>query len=152
LEKAVRDGLGQCALPARIEILANDSRVIVDAAHTAESARVLARALETLAPDGFELILSVSSDKNLDALLDALLPAARRVWVTQAERIRSMPADRLAKSVLERVPTLAVEVVKDPEEAARRARAALTPGARLCAAGSIYLAGVVRRVLGRSSA
>jgi dihydrofolate synthase/folylpolyglutamate synthase len=148
LKKAARDGLGQCALPARIEVLANDPQVIVDAAHTAESARVLADVLKTLAPDGFDLILSVSSDKNLDALLGALLPAAQRVWVTQAERIRSMGVDVLAKSVLERAPTLAVEVVRDPEEAARRARAALPPESRLCAAGSVYLAGVVRRVLG----
>jgi dihydrofolate synthase/folylpolyglutamate synthase len=148
LEEAARDGLGRCALPARIEVLANDPQVIVDSAHTAESARVLADALESLAPDGFDLILSVSSDKNLDALLSALLPATRRVWVTQAERIRSMGADVLAKSVLERAPTLAIEVVMDPEEAARRARAALPPGSRLCAAGSVYLAGVVRRVLG----
>lgn len=148
LQKAAPDGLGRCALPGRIEVLANDPQVIVDAAHTAESARVLADTLATLAPDGFELILSVSSDKNLGALLDALLPATRRLWVTQAERFRSMAVDVLAKSVLERAPTLAIEVVKDPEEAARRARAALSPGSRLCAAGSIYLAGVVRRVLG----
>ena len=149
LQKAACDGLRQCALPARIEVLANDPQVIVDAAHTAESARALADVLEALAPNGFELILSVSSDKNLGALLDALLPATRRVWVTQAESIRSMSVDVLAKSVLERAPTLAIEVVKDPEEAARRARAALPPESRLCAAGSIYLAGIVRRVLGR---
>jgi dihydrofolate synthase/folylpolyglutamate synthase len=148
LEQAARDGLGRCALPARIEVLANDPQVIVDAAHTAESARVLADALELLAPDGFDLILSVSSDKNLDALLSALLPATRRVWVTQAESVRSMAVDVLAKSVLERAPTLAIEVVADPEEAARRARALLPRESRLCAAGSVYLAGVVRRVLG----
>lgn len=149
LKQAARDGLGRCALPARIEVLAHDPQVIVDAAHTAESARALADALKTLAPDGFELILSVSSDKNLGALLDALLPATARVWVTQAERIRSMDAELLAKSVLERAPGLAVEVVADPEEAARRAREALPTGSHLCAAGSIYLAGIVRRVLGR---
>jgi dihydrofolate synthase/folylpolyglutamate synthase len=149
LAKAARDGLGRCALPARIEVLAHDPQVIVDAAHTAESSRALADAMKTLAPDGFELILSVSSDKNLSALLDALLPATDKVWVTQAESIRSMDAELLAKGVLERAPTLAVEVVADPEEAARRARAMLPAGSRLCATGSIYLAGIVRRVLGR---
>jgi len=148
IQKAARESLARCALPARIEVLANDPRVIVDAAHTAESARVLADALATIAPDGFELILSVSSDKNLGALLDALLPSARRVWVTRAESIRSMDVNTLAKSVLEFAPSLEVEVVGDPEEASRRARAALPDGSHLCAAGSIYLAGIVRRVLG----
>jgi folylpolyglutamate synthase/dihydropteroate synthase len=83
--------------------------------------------------------------------LDALLPRTRRIWVTQAEPLRSMSVADLSKSVLERAPALSIEVEKDPEEAARRARAALSSESRLCAAGSIYLAGVVRRVLGRGS-
>ena len=36
LKKAAREGLRRCALPARIEVLANDPQVIVDAEHTAE--------------------------------------------------------------------------------------------------------------------
>ena len=148
MKEAIRTGLAECALPARIEVLANDAAVIVDAAHTTESARALADSLAILAPDGFELILSVSSDKNLDAMLDALLPGASRVWVTRADRSRSMSVDILAKNVLERAPNVAIEIVDDPEEAARRARASLPPDARLCAAGSIYLAGIVRGVLG----
>jgi hypothetical protein len=59
-----------------------------------------------------------------------------------------MRVDVMAKSVRERAPSLRIEVVADPEEAARRARATLATGFRLCSAGSIYLAGVVRRVLG----
>ena len=148
MKEAIRVGLAECALPARIEVLANDAAVIVDGAHTTESARALADSLATLAPDGFELILSVSSDKNLDAMLDTLLPGASRVWVTRADPSRSMSVDLLAKNVLERGPNVEIEVVEDPREAARRARASLPPGTRLCAAGSIYLAGIVRGVLG----
>jgi dihydrofolate synthase/folylpolyglutamate synthase len=152
IERASRVALSRCVLPARIEVLANDPMVIVDAAHTAASAQALAYALETLAPDGFELILSVSSDKNLGALLEALLPATRRVWVTEADPIRSMSVDVLAKGVRERAPELPIEVVEDPEQAARCARATLPSDSRLCAAGSIYLAGIVRRVLGAAAA
>jgi dihydrofolate synthase/folylpolyglutamate synthase len=146
--EASREALHRFVLPARIEVLAHDPEVIVDSAHTAESALALASALETLAPNGIELILSVSSDKNLDALLDALLPRTRRVWLTRAEPSRSMAVDVLEKSVRARAPAIQIESVEDAEEAARRARAELDPGARLCAAGSIYLAGIVRRILG----
>jgi len=148
LRDAVREGLARCALPARIEVLENDPEVIVDAAHTAESARVLAHALESLAPKGFELILSISSDKNLDALLDALLPRTQRVWVTKAEPLRSLAVDVLAARIREHTPTMMLEVVEDPEQASQRARKELPSGLRLCVAGSIYLAGVVRRMLG----
>ncbi|MAG32811.1 MAG: hypothetical protein CL908_18190 [Deltaproteobacteria bacterium] len=151
LREAARKGLSECELPARIEVLAADPEVIVDAAHTAESARALASVLEDLSPGGFDLLLSVSSDKNLDALLDALLPATRRVWVTCAEPQRSLASDVLAERLHERAPALATRIVENPEEAARRARAELSPGVRLCATGSIYLAGVARRVLGQGT-
>jgi folylpolyglutamate synthase/dihydropteroate synthase len=103
--------------------------------------------LSQVAPEGFELLLSVSADKNLDGVLEALLPSARRVWVTRAEPLRSLPAEELAELVRERAPALSLEVVDDPEQAAQRAREGLPPGVRLCATGSIYLAGVARRVL-----
>ena len=148
LREAARTGLAKCPLPARIETLGADPCVIVDAAHTENSARALADALETLAPEGIELLISVSSDKNLDLVLEALLPLASRVWVTRAEPIRSMPADALAKTIVLRDPGLEIEVVEDPEEAASRARSELASGRRLVAAGSIYLAGIARRVLG----
>ncbi|MFP6655558.1 MAG: hypothetical protein VCB25_08010, partial [Myxococcota bacterium] len=148
--EAARIGLAQCELPARIEILRHDSEVIVDAAHTAESARLLAEALGVLAPNGYELILSVSSDKNFEALLAALLPGAHRVWLTKAEPTRSLAIDVMADRVRALAPNLAIETVENPELAARRARAELAEGLRLCAAGSIYLAGIVRRVLGEA--
>ncbi|HEB90771.1 MAG TPA: bifunctional folylpolyglutamate synthase/dihydrofolate synthase [Deltaproteobacteria bacterium] len=147
LREAIPAALADCRLPGRIETLEHDPRVIVDAAHTAESARALAEALTTLAPDGVDLLLSVSSDKNRDLVLGALLPCARRVWVTRAEPIRSMPADALARHVSRLDPTRRVEVVEDAEEAVERARGGLEEGRRLCVTGSIYLAGIARRVL-----
>ena len=148
VRRAVREGLAHCVLPARIEILENDPAVIIDAAHTAESARVLAKALGALTPKGYELILSISSDKNLGAVLDALLPHARRVWVTRAEPMRSVDVDDLAHAIRAHTQAIDVVVVEDPETAAQWAREELVSPLRLCVAGSIYLAGVARRVLG----
>ncbi len=151
LAAAVRRALPRCELPGRIEVLANDPEVIIDSAHTAQSARVLAGALEKLAPNGVELMLSISSDKNLGALLDALLPQTRRVWVTSADSSRSVDVEVLANRIREHSPAMPVEVVVDADAAARRARTELESGLRLCVAGSIYLAGIVRRVLADTS-
>lgn len=151
-EAAVREaaikGLAHTALPGRIEILANDPAVLIDAAHTANSARVVAGFLDALEPGGFDLLFSISSDKNVDAVLAALLPGARRVWLTRADAARSLDPVRLAERVRLQRPELSIEVVADPDEAARRARAALPAGRRLCVVGSVYLAGAARRVLG----
>jgi dihydrofolate synthase/folylpolyglutamate synthase len=148
LRKAIPRALARRRLPARIEVLEGDPRVVVDSAHTARSARALAEALEALAPEGYDLLLSVSSDKDLAALLAPLLPRARRLWTTRAEPTRSLPAGTLAERIRALAPAIPVEAIEDPVEAVRRARAALPPAGRLCATGSVYLAGIARRVLG----
>ena len=119
----------------------------IDSAHTAESARALAVVLQQLAPGGYELVLSVSGDKDVEGVLGALLPGAARVWVTQAEPLRSLPPERLAEWIRAESPDLPLELIGDPEKAILEAREALPTGVRLCATGSIYLAGVARRVL-----
>jgi dihydrofolate synthase/folylpolyglutamate synthase len=148
IRDAARRGLAGVVLPGRIEILANDPAVLIDAAHTDRSARVVAEALTTLAPDGFDLLFSISSDKNVDAVLEALLPGACRVWLTRADALRSSDPAQLLERIRARRPDLPVEIVPDPVAAARTARAALPPRRRLCAIGSVFLAGVTRRTLG----
>ncbi len=151
-EAAVREaaikGLAHAALPGRIEILSNDPAVLIDAAHTAKSAQVVADFLNVLAPAGYDLLFSISSDKNVAAVLAALLPGARRVWLTRADAARSLDPARLAVHVRAHRPELRVEIVADPGEAARQARGALPAGGKLCVVGSVYLAGAARRVLG----
>jgi len=148
LRDAARRALGSVRLPGRIEVLAADPAVVIDSAHTARSACALAIALEALAPKGFDLLLSVSSDKDLAAVLDPLLPKAHRVWTTRADPIRSLDAQTLAGRILDRAPALEVCAVEDPVEAVHRARAALSEGLVLCTTGSVYLAGLARRILG----
>lgn len=169
LSQAARAALSGARLPARMERLPHDPAVLIDSAHTARSARALADALATLAPKGFDLLLSVSSDKDLRALLQPLLPSARRIWTTCADRDRSLPADELAARIRELVgPAREVTAIADPIEAIGAARAGLPsdatdrprpePGAivgaptgpqMLCVTGSIYLAGLARRALSR---
>jgi dihydrofolate synthase/folylpolyglutamate synthase len=145
--RAARKALGRRRLPGRIEILKGDPQVIIDGAHTVESARALAAVLAEIAPEGFDLLLSVSADKNLDGLLDAVLPRALRVITTRAERMRSMPSAELAEHVRKKRPGIPVEAIDDPRAAVLRARATLPAEGRLCATGSTYLAGIARRVL-----
>jgi dihydrofolate synthase/folylpolyglutamate synthase len=147
---AAQAGLAGAFLPGRLEILANDPEVVIDAAHTARSAAVAAASLETLAPGGYDLLFSISADKDVDAVLAALLPGARRVWLTRADRQRSVDPEQVAARVRRLRPELPIEVVADPEAAAKAARAALPAGRRLCVIGSVYLAGAARRVLGGS--
>lgn len=131
-------------LPGRIEILRREPWVVVDGAHTAASARELAAVLATIEAERKHLVLSVSLGKDLSAICEALAPHAERVTVTRADPLRAhAPAD-LVEAIRAVAPAATIEVELDPALAVERAAKALGPRDLLCAAGSIYLAGIAR--------
>jgi dihydrofolate synthase / folylpolyglutamate synthase len=146
LAPAVRAGLEAAQLPARVEILVRDPWIVVDSAHTGASARALAAVLQRLARP-VDFVLSVSAGKDMAAILGALLPLARSVTLTRAEPVRSLDPAEIAAAVRAAQPDLALRVVPNPHLALRAAREALPPDAVLCATGSVYLAGIARRLL-----
>lgn len=134
-------------LPGRSELLCRDPWILVDAAHTAASARALAEVLETIKPPaGVHFVLSVSAGKDLAAILDTLLPHASRLTLTRALKTRSLEATELAAAIRRLAPGLERSVVPNPHVALRAARESQGRGEILCATGSFYLAGIARRV------
>jgi dihydrofolate synthase/folylpolyglutamate synthase len=148
---AARRGLAVARLPGRVELLSRTPLLLVDGAHTAESARALASALALLPRARTRLVLSVSAGKDLPSILAALLPAADEVFVTRADATRSLAAADVAAAVRAAAPHTPVHAVPNPFLALRAAREGLGPCDLLCATGSIYLAGIARRVLAASA-
>jgi dihydrofolate synthase/folylpolyglutamate synthase len=146
-ERALRAALPALRLPARVEVVSREPFAIIDAAHTPASARALADVLARLGRP-CHLVLSVSADKDLGAILDALLPVASRLTLTRAEPARSLAPERIAELARRAVPALEVEVVPNPHLAVRAALERCSErGTPLCIAGSVYLAGIARGVL-----
>ena len=146
LKVAVASGLPRVELPGRLEILGRKPWIVVDEAHTAASADVLARLLTAFEASERHLILSISRGKNYDAILDSLLPVFERVTVTRSERHRSVDPDELASWIRAR-GYAHVEIFPEPRRAIRQARQQLDARGLLCAAGSVYLAGIAREEL-----
>ena len=149
LVRAAERGLASAELPARIEIVSREPLVVVDSAHTAASARALARVLEKLPRRRTHLVLSVSAGKDLARVLDAFLPLASEVTLTRAEPRRSLDPAEIAVAVRAAAPELPLRVVPNPHLALRAAAEALGPGDCLCVSGSVYLAGIGRSALRR---
>lgn len=135
-------------LPARIEILGEKPWIVVDAAHTAASARALGAVLARLPHRRGLFVLSISAGKDLQAIVQALLPHVDGFVATRADSSRSLPADELARVLRKLAPRVQVRAVPDPRRALELARAETAPDGLLCATGSIYLAGIARAVLG----
>jgi dihydrofolate synthase/folylpolyglutamate synthase len=101
-ESDLRTGLATVEWHARVEVLSRKPCIIVDGAHTVESANALLNTL-TEVFDGTlprtTLIVGVSMDKNSGRLILALGDLARDVIFTQSQHPRAMPAQELAAQV-----------------------------------------------------
>ncbi len=150
LARVAAAGLAAAVLPGRVEILSREPWIVIDSAHTEASSQALAAALAVL-PRGAgartDFVLSISTGKNIDAILDALLPHAGSVIVTRSEPVRSLSAEELGAAVRRVAPDLPLRIIADPQLAVRTAREGLSPDGCCCVAGSVYLAGIARRVL-----
>jgi dihydrofolate synthase / folylpolyglutamate synthase len=142
-EAAVKAGIEKVKWPARIEVLKRRPMVIVDCAHTADSARSLRDTLsEYLRIEQATLVIGVMGDKDLEGVAMAMDPVARRIIATQADHPRALGAEAVAKVFRE----MGIETLVEP-----RLGAAIDTAVNLSTAseavvilGSIALAGEAR--------
>jgi dihydrofolate synthase/folylpolyglutamate synthase len=141
--EAVQKGLESVRWPGRIEILKRRPYLIVDSAHTADSARRLRDTLnEYLRIDQATLVVGVMGDKDLEGLMMAVEPVARRVIATQADHPRALAAEQVARVFRDR----SIETYVEPKLGAAidMAMSLSTGFEAVVILGSIALAGEAR--------
>ena len=148
-ETAIRTGLRTVRHPARFEVLVRDGLpIVVDGAHNPAGMQALRAGLDAYFPVLPRVfLLGILKDKDIDAMLAALLRPGDRVVTVRPSSERAAGADVVAAvAAAMGLDTLACG---DPAgalaEAAARAR---SDGALLVAAGSLYLVGGIRTMLG----
>jgi len=147
LIEAAERGFAATRLPGRIELIGRAPWLLIDSAHTGASAAALAEVLQHIPRRRSRLVLSISAGKDADGILRHLLPEVDAVTVTRAEPVRSLSPSEVAAAIRSAAPDVPVQVVPNPHLAVRAAREELGDEDLLCVSGSIYLAGIARRVL-----
>lgn len=143
-EAAIARGLKGATWPGRLEELGG---VLLDGAHNPQGASALSLSLVTLYPGRkVELIFGVLADKDHAGMLAALGPAVRRLHVIPPRSPRAR--DPGAVKALADSLGLSADVHPGLSEALSCARAAARDGALICIAGSLYLMGEARSLLG----
>ena len=141
--ETVAKGFRSVSWPCRMELLARDPLVIADGAHNDYSVDKL---LESL-PHYFDydrllVVAGFSRDKNVDAMVDSLAPAADLAIATQARHPRALSVEELSGMLEER--GAATSTAPTPGDALALARAEARPGDLILATGSLFLAAEVR--------
>ena len=143
---ALARGLAGVRWPGRCERVGDD--LLFDCAHNADGAHALAAAVKALAPGRrVVLLVSIVDDKDPQAILAALAPAAAAIVATRSDNPRALPAAALAAIAASLVSDAAA--CDDADAALAEARRRAGPGGLVVVCGSMFLVGMLRaRVLG----
>lgn len=147
--RALEQGLASVCWPGRLEVVRRTGPVILrDGAHNAHGMAATVESLRALFPGKkLTILMGVMADKDVEDMLKLLAPIAGQVFTVRPESPRAMPAEELAALVNRYgVPAVPCAGVAAGLQAA--AEAAGADGA-VCALGSLYLVGEVRRAAER---
>ncbi len=135
------EGLNRVTLPGRMEMISNDPRVMIDAAHNAASIEALIRAIgQNVAYDSMVVIFGCNSDKDVSGMLGKLQYGADKVIFTRSSSPKAMSPDTLAEIYVELSGKMC-QTAPSLGGALQLARNAVGRGDLICITGSFYLIG-----------
>jgi dihydrofolate synthase / folylpolyglutamate synthase len=143
-DEVVHDGLSSSASPGRLQPIAADPTVIVDAAHNPHGAESLVAALDEYFDfDEVVFVFGVLADKDVDGIAVVLARSGGSFLVTQPESDRALAPREVAAIVAARVGADRVQAVERLDDALDEARAwaAESPKRAVVVTGSIALVG-----------
>ncbi len=153
-DSAVRRGLASARCPARVEVVAREPMVIIDAAHNVASIQALVETIGEIYSGGRRtLVFATTQGKDVRGMLRELLPHFDRIVFTryqlnprghQPDDLREL-AGQIARSQALARPQ--IEACAEPMGAWNTALEGATRADLLCVSGSFFIAGELRPVI-----
>ena len=133
-EKAIRNGIANTKWFGRFTLLSDNPPVIIDGGHNRQGAAVLRQSLEEYFPGKkITYVIGILADKEVDIILDTLMPIADRCYTMAVPNPRTMLPEKLAEMIQARGvdavvldETMSLDSIKEKAEV-------------VCIAGSLYL-------------
>ena len=145
-ESAVRQGLASTKWPARFEILHRAPLFLLDGGHNPQCAAALASCVRQYLPGEKPVFLmGVLADKDVDAMIETILPLGSRFICLTPENPRALSGEALAEKL--RARGVSAEAAASIPGGVRMA---LQTRAPVAAFGSLYLAGAIRTAFPRA--
>jgi dihydrofolate synthase/folylpolyglutamate synthase len=143
-EENFRSGLMNVVWPGRLELVQQNPRIILDCAKDPLAMRALKDSLTKIFKyDKLITILSISSDKQIPAMLDEIVPISDIVIATRHDvGGRALDPAELARKVSDYGKE--TMVAQDVNEAIDAAIKASTKESLICVTGSVFLVGEAR--------
>lgn len=147
-QRDIRAGLAAAKWPGRFELLSRSPLLLIDGAHNREGAAVLAENLRRYFPGRrITFIMGVLRDKDYTGMIEMVAPMAWRFIAVTPYSPRALPAWELANTLGNYCKN--VEDRDTIEEAVRTCMDRAEENELVCAFGSLYYIGEVRRIFNR---
>jgi dihydrofolate synthase/folylpolyglutamate synthase len=135
------EGLQKVSLPGRMEMISNDPRVMIDAAHNAASIRALIHAIGQNIPyDSMVVIFGCNNDKDVMGMLQELQYGADKVIFTRSNSAKAVSPEDLAEMYTELCGKMC-QSAASLGQALQLAKSAVSKEDLICITGSFYLIG-----------
>ena len=142
----IRDGLAKAVWPGRFEIFAGAPSLILDGAHNPDGIRTLRQTLDEVFPGrAIVFLFGVLADKNHAEMARTLFRSDDRAVVVRPNSDRAAAAEDIAREIIDAVA--AVKTGGTIGEGLELAKEWAGPDGIVCAAGSLYMIGEVRRIV-----
>jgi len=142
--EALSRGLENARWPGRFELMSKNPMVLVDGAHNPNGVEALARGLRAFFPGRkFTFIAGVLADKDYTSMLRVVEPLAARFLTVTPDSERALAASELAADL--RAGGFEAVSFTSVSDAAETALSEY-PDEIICAFGSLYFIGDIRRV------
>ena len=142
----IRDGLAKAVWPGRFEIFAGAPSLILDGAHNPDGIRTLRQTLDEVFPGrAIVFLFGVLADKNHAEMARTLFRSDDRVVVVRPHSDRAAAVEDIAREIIDAVA--AVKIGGTIGEGLELAKEWAGPDGIVCAAGSLYMIGEVRRIV-----
>lgn len=145
-EENIRKGLLETKWPGRIEKISENPMFIIDGAHNEEGAKSLANSIDKYFENKNKiLVIGMLEDKDIDSVLDLLIPKFNKVITTTPDNPRAIDANKLK----EKIERYNIEVTCKPniKEAVDYALEISNKDDVIISAGSLYMIGNVRTII-----
>ena len=135
------EGLNKVSLAGRMEMIWDDPRIMIDAAHNAASIKALIHAIGQNIPyDSMVVIFGCNSDKDVKGMLQKLQYGADKVIFTRSNSAKAMSPEDLAEMYTEICGKMC-QTAPSLGQALQLAKNAVSKEDLICITGSFYLIG-----------
>jgi dihydrofolate synthase/folylpolyglutamate synthase len=136
-------GIERANWPGRLEILSESPLVLVDGAHNEEGTEALKKYMQEFIPLPCVLIFAAMRDKNIGKLSDILFPLAKTVICTKFPYFKAASPEDIRRHASRFEDRIISE--PDVKKAVETALQAASPDGVILVAGSLFLAGEIKK-------